>query len=123
MTALPLRIAIRLSGVFLLTAIVLVAVSLSRAPVWLLGLYLGAGGFSALLYGYDKRAAAQVAWRISEATLQTIDRVGGIIGGLAAQALFRHKTSKTGFGATTAVVYALHVVALGALIAGLYDLG
>ena len=32
MTALPLRIAIRLSGAFLLLAIVLFAVSLSRAP-------------------------------------------------------------------------------------------
>ena len=123
MTALPLRIAIRLSGAFLLLAIVLFAVSLSRAPAWVFWYYLGAGAASAALYGYDKHAAAQGAWRISEATLHTVDMAGGIIGGLAGQALFRHKTSKTGFGATTAVVYALHVVALGALIAGLYDLG
>lgn len=123
MTALPLRVAIRLSGAFLLTAIVLVAVSLSRAPVWLLWLYLGAGGFSALLYGYDKRAAAQGAWRISEATLHTVDMAGGIIGGLAAQALFRHKTSKTEFAIVTAAVYAIHVIALAALIAGVYRLG
>jgi len=123
MTALPLRIAIRLSGAFLLVAVVLVGLSLSRAPDWLLWLYLGAGALSAFLYAYDKRAAVQGAWRISESTLHMIDLAGGIIGGLAAQALFRHKTSKTEFAIVTAAVYAIHVIALAALIAGLYRLG
>ena len=43
------------------------------------------------LYGVDKRRAARGAWRISEATLHTIELLGGWPGALLGQRMFRHK--------------------------------
>ncbi|MEM1424614.1 MAG: DUF1294 domain-containing protein [Planctomycetota bacterium] len=52
---------------------------------------------SLTMYGLDKRAAKQGAWRIKEKTLHTADFLGGWPGGLLAQKLFRHKRRKAKF--------------------------
>ena len=42
--------------------------------------------------GLDKRKARKHQWRIPEATLFTIDLLGGVIGSIIGMRLFRHKT-------------------------------
>ena len=42
--------------------------------------------------GIDKRKAVKHAFRIPEATLFTIARIGGSIGSIAGMYFFRHKT-------------------------------
>ncbi len=72
-------------------------VVLDQLPVILLASY---GLFSAvayLLYRADKSAAEQGRWRTSEATLHTIDLLGGWPGALVARHAFRHKTTKQPF--------------------------
>ena len=45
-----------------------------------------------LLYGIDKYKAKKGQWRISEATLLTMDAISGSIGALAGMRLWHHKT-------------------------------
>ncbi|MDR0805271.1 MAG: DUF1294 domain-containing protein [Enterobacteriaceae bacterium] len=49
------------------------------------------------LYRADKRAAIKNSWRIKESTLLWCGLLGGWFGALAAQRIYRHKTSKTQF--------------------------
>lgn len=56
-------------------------------------------------------------------TLHAIDLAGGIAGGLVAQALLIHKTSKAGFALVTFGIALIHAVALTALLAGAFELG
>ena len=115
------RAAWRLGAAGLLLAILLCATLAARVPGWLVIAYLGAGVVSIAAYWLDKRAAEAGQWRISEATLHGIDFAGGIIGGLAAQALLRHKTSKPDFGLVTGRVVLIHIFGLAALIAGVFE--
>lgn len=48
-------------------------------------------------YYLDKRAAVRHAWRVPENTLHTLEFLGGWLGALLAQKIFRHKTSKKSF--------------------------
>ena len=50
-----------------------------------------------VLYGHDKNAAQAGEWRTSEGTLLMLGLLGGWPGGIVAQQMFRHKTSKTEF--------------------------
>ena len=50
-----------------------------------------------LLFGWDKRLAVQQSWRIPESNLLFIALVGGTLGSIAAQHLFKHKTRKQPF--------------------------
>jgi uncharacterized membrane protein YsdA (DUF1294 family) len=92
---------------------------LGRAPDWLVGAYLIMSPVSAIAYWLDKRAAQAGAWRIPEVRLHGLDLVGGIIGGLLAQAAFHHKTAKPRFAVVTWGIVALHAAGLAALSAGL----
>ena len=47
----------------------------------------------------------------------------GIIGGLLAQHVLRHKTYKPGFVTVTALITALHVLTLGLIMFGVYAPG
>jgi uncharacterized membrane protein YsdA (DUF1294 family) len=66
---------------------------------------------------------AGLRWRTPERTLHAIDLAGGIAGGLVAQALLIHKTSKAGFALVTFGIALIHAVALTALLAGAFELG
>ena len=79
-------------------------------------LYGFAGVISALFYMFDKSAARRGDWRVSERTLHIIDFCCGIIGGLLAQEVVRHKTSKPSFRRVTWAIAALHAFALAAII-------
>lgn len=50
-----------------------------------------------IAYGFDKIAAEKGEWRTPESTLHFLDLAGGWPGGLAAQRLLRHKSSKSSF--------------------------
>jgi uncharacterized membrane protein YsdA (DUF1294 family) len=114
---------LRIGAAIVIVAIALLAVSLGRAPLWLIGLYAGVGVLSFGNYWVDKRAAITNRWRTSEAKLHGLDLVGGIAGGLVAQVALRHKTSKPEYALVTAGIAVLHVAGLIALIFGVYDLG
>jgi uncharacterized membrane protein YsdA (DUF1294 family) len=117
-----LVVIIRIIGAALLLLLVLAAVLLGLAPLWVLVAYLMLGLVSFGVYGFDKRAARRGDWRVTEASLHGIDLIGGIAGGLLSQALFRHKTRKPGFVALTAAIAFAHLAALGTLAFGLWRL-
>lgn len=101
------------------TAIVMLAaavVLLGRAPAALLVAYLTLGVTSIAVYWFDKRAAEADRWRVSERSLHTIDLIGGIAGGLVAQHLLRHKTSKQSFAVATLMIAVLHISVLTGLL-------
>ena len=64
---------------------------------WVLVVYALLGFLSFSLYWYDKNASLRKAWRIPENTLHLIDLLGGWLGAILAQQLFRHKTKKINF--------------------------
>ena len=66
-------------------------------PTFLLGIYGVASLISFGAYAKDKAAARDNTWRVPEAHLHLVDVLGGWPGGLVAQDLLRHKTSKTSF--------------------------
>lgn len=86
-------------------------------PTWLPLLYVAMGGLSFAVYWYDKAAAMSGAWRVPEATLHTIDMLSGIVGGLVAQVVLRHKTRKTSFVAATSVIVLVHAAVAAAVLA------
>ena len=112
------RESYRVYAAFLMIIVLLVAITLDRAPIWLAAAYAVLGALSFALYAVDKRRAETNAWRTPEATLHGVDLVGGIIGGLLAQHILRHKTAKVSFGVVTAGIAGLHVLFLLAIAAG-----
>lgn len=50
-----------------------------------------------IAYGWDKRAAQYGNWRIPERTLHAFSLLGGTLGAIAGQKIFRHKTRKNSF--------------------------
>ena len=105
-----------------LLAFALMAGALLGHVPWLFtGLYAGMGLISLLLYGTDKRFAEQRKWRISEATLLGIDLCFGIMGGLIGQQVYRHKTRKQAYVATTLLITGVHLLWLGGLALGFID--
>jgi uncharacterized membrane protein YsdA (DUF1294 family)/cold shock CspA family protein len=96
---------------------------LDRFPFWIGLLYIIGGATSWLLYQADKRAARRREWRAPERRLHLADLAFGIVGGLLAQHVLRHKTYKPGFVTITALITALHVLTLGLIMFGVYAPG
>lgn len=113
------RNANRVLAGFALTVLLMAAIILHRAPLWLGASYLLLGAASAVACLLDKRFSEAAKWRIPEIQLHAIDLCFGIIGGLLAQHSFRHKTGKPSFRLVTWAIAALHGAALAALLAGL----
>lgn len=98
-------------------------IMLGRFPVWVGLLYLIGGIAAFLFYQADKRAAARREWRAPERRLHLADLAFGVVGGLLAQHVLRHKTYKPGFVTVTALITALHVLTLGLIMLGVYAPG
>jgi uncharacterized membrane protein YsdA (DUF1294 family) len=113
-----ISILVRLAGAAVIFGLVLFAVSLGRVPINILWIYLALGALSLGNYWRDKRAAQRDESRVPERSLHLLDFVFGIVGGLVAQVLFRHKTSKTEFATMSALIAAIHIVVLTLLITG-----
>ena len=102
-----------------LALLVLLAIGSGHAPIWFGLLYTLMGAASAALYRFDKLYALEGRYRVSETNLHMVDLAFGIIGGLAAQELYRHKTVKPRFVGTTWAIALVHVLGLSALALGL----
>jgi uncharacterized membrane protein YsdA (DUF1294 family)/cold shock CspA family protein len=116
------RLGLRLAVATGLALLALLAVATGRAPIWLAFGYTLMGVFSAALYRFDKLYALEGRYRVSETNLHVVDLAGGIIGGLAAQELYRHKTVKPSFVGTTWVIALLHLLGLAVLALGPFQL-
>ncbi len=98
-------------------------VMLDHIPEWVGLLYIIGGIATFMFYQADKRAAEKREWRAPERRLHLADLTFGIIGGLVAQHVLRHKTYKPGFVMITALITALHVLTLGLIMFGVYAPG
>ncbi len=78
----------------------------------LLCLYAVMGVATLIAYRMDKVAALRGQWRISEATLHTMELCFGWPGAWLAQKLFRHKCSKTSYQVEFWIVVVLNLVAV-----------
>lgn len=101
-----------------LVGTLLVGMLLGALPAWLVACYLAMGGLSFALYRADKTYALAGQWRLPEMLLLGVDLCCGIIGGLVAQAIFRHKTRKISYIAQVALITLVHGLWLGALANG-----
>lgn len=114
-----LKLGLRTAAATLMTLLILWAIAGDHAPVWLGLLYAAMGTASALLYRFDKLYALTGKYRVSEANLHMVDLAFGIIGGLAAQEVYRHKTVKPRFVTTTWTIALIHTLGLAVLAFGL----
>ncbi|HTO27875.1 MAG TPA: DUF1294 domain-containing protein [Devosia sp.] len=112
------KLGLRTAAATLMTLLILWAIATDRAPQWIGLLYAAMGAGSALLYRFDKLYALTGKYRVSETNLHVVDLSFGIIGGLAAQEVYRHKTVKPRFVATTWGIALLHTLGLAALAFG-----
>ncbi len=62
------------------------------------------------LFWWDKDAARNGGWRVSEASLLQFAFFGGSLGAVAAQRLLRHKTRKEPFRTYLLAILILHAV-------------
>lgn len=115
------KLGLRTAAATLMTLLILWGIGTDRAPLWLGLVYVGMGVASALLYRFDKLYALTGKYRVSENNLHVVDLGFGIIGGLAAQEVYRHKTVKPRFVATTWAIALFHTLALAVLAFGLLD--
>jgi len=116
------KIGLRTAAATVMTLLILLAIGTDRAPLWLGGTYALMGAAAALLYRFDKLYALNGRWRVSETNLHAVDLCFGIIGGLAAQEVYRHKTVKPRFVAATWAIALLHVLGLAMLALGWVDI-
>jgi uncharacterized membrane protein YsdA (DUF1294 family)/cold shock CspA family protein len=116
----PMRVTVRIVGALVIATAVVCCVVSGRAPNWLAACYVVGAAISFSAYWLDKQAARRRAWRTREETLHVLDLAFGIAGGLLAQGVLRHKSSKLSFAIMSAIIFALHMTALGLVLAG-YD--
>jgi uncharacterized membrane protein YsdA (DUF1294 family)/cold shock CspA family protein len=103
----------------LLVGLLFVGLFFDQLPWPLAGAYAAMGLFSFLAYGRDKQFAEGGQWRISEVTLLGLDLCFGVVGGLLGQDIFRHKTRKPGYVATTLLISAVHLLWIAGFAFGL----
>ena len=116
------KLGLRTAAATLMTLLILWAIGAERAPQWVGLLYAAMGAGSALLYRFDKLYALTGKYRVSENNLHVVDMAFGIIGGLAAQEVYRHKTVKPRFVATTWAIALAHTLGLAALAFGWFGM-
>jgi uncharacterized membrane protein YsdA (DUF1294 family)/cold shock CspA family protein len=111
----------RFFGALALVVLLAAGVTLGRIPLELAAAYAAMSVVSLIAYRMDKGFATANQWRTSEATLLGLDFCFGLPGGLLGQALFRHKTRKPRFAASTALILAMHLAWLAAFVSGALD--
>lgn len=81
-------------------------------PLW----YAAMSLVSFLSYRHDKVAAERGRWRTPERSLHLLDLAGGWPGGLLAQQVLRHKSSKPAFRVAFWITVALNIAAFAWLL-------
>ena len=119
----PMRVTIRVVAALVFTTLLVSCVALGNMSPWLLLPYGVASVLSFALYQYDKQMAEAGAWRVSELHLHALDLAFGIPGGLLAQGILRHKSSKISFAVTTIMIQSLHTAVLVAVLFDVVRLG
>lgn len=114
-------LGLRTAAATMMTLLILWAIGAHHVSPWISVVYAGMGLASALLYRFDKLYAMTKQWRVSESNLHIMDFSFGIIGGLCAQEVYRHKTVKPRFVATTWAIALFHTVVLAFLAFGWFD--
>jgi uncharacterized membrane protein YsdA (DUF1294 family) len=99
---------------FALTFLVLMclAVFLETLPLFVLAIYAATSLLAYILYWVDKRAAENGTQRTPESSLQLLSLAGGWPGGLFAQRIFRHKSTKKSFQFVYWVTVFLNIIIL-----------
>jgi uncharacterized membrane protein YsdA (DUF1294 family) len=69
-----------------------------------------------IVYGIDKRKAANGTWRTKESTLHLLELLGGWPGAFAAQRIFHHKSAKLKFQIVYWLIVAAHLAGWGVWI-------
>ena len=118
-----LGVSTRVFGAAVILALLSANIFGDRLPVWVAALYLIGGVGSFLLYRGDKQASVDGGWRKPELRLHLADLTFGIVGGLFAQHVLRHKTYKQSFVTETALITVVHVLMLGFILFGVYAPG
>lgn len=77
-----------------------IAVALKTLPLSVFAIYCAASLLTFIVYWSDKRAARNGAQRTPENTLHLLSLLGGWPGGLFAQRMFSHKSTKHSFQMT-----------------------
>jgi uncharacterized membrane protein YsdA (DUF1294 family) len=77
--------------------VVMVAVFSGKVVPMVLAVYVLGSAVTFFIYAWDKSAAKNNGWRTPENTLHLLGLLGGWPGGLVAQRLLRHKSSKPRF--------------------------
>lgn len=93
----------------------LIVAAVWSPPYWAPAVYIGTSAAAFLVYGIDKAAAREGAWRTSESTLIVLGLIGGWPGAIVAQQLLRHKTRKVSFQTLFWVSVVVNVVVFVAL--------
>ena len=88
------------------------AVFLETLPLFVLVIYSATSLLTFILYWSDKRAAENGTQRTPESTLQLLSLVGGWPGGLFAQRIFRHKSTKKSFQFVYWAIVFINIAAL-----------
>lgn len=89
-----------------------VAVMAGKLPAIILLIYAGLSTLTFALYWKDKRAAENATHRTPESTLQSLSLIGGWPGGLFAQRMLHHKSSKKSFQLVYWVMVILNLTGL-----------
>lgn len=66
-------------------------------------------------FGWDKYCAERNLYRLPEKTLLTLAAIGGALGGMAGQRVFRHKTRKEPFRTYLNILAVVNVAGIVAL--------
>jgi uncharacterized membrane protein YsdA (DUF1294 family) len=122
-------IAIILSGSVILLAAMSallrqVAQLEGREPLLILVAYLATSIVTFFMYAYDRRAAKEKGWRISERTLHLLELMGGWPGALWGQRHLRHKVDWKGefrFKIVTLMIAIVHIAFWVLWSAGIVD--
>ncbi|CAI2785521.1 Protein of uncharacterised function (DUF1294) [Serratia grimesii] len=93
---------------YALLGLALIASLFFLHPIWMW--WLLANLLTLVVYGADKFAARKGWQRVPESTLLVFGLVGGWVGAIAGQQLFRHKTQKQPFKSWFIVSVILNVV-------------
>ncbi|WP_436715833.1 cold shock and DUF1294 domain-containing protein [Roseiconus lacunae] len=89
---------------------------LGRLPNYVFAHYLISSVITFFVYAWDKSAAVAKRWRTAENSLHLCDLLGGWPGGILAQQLYRHKTSKRSFQVAFWVTVAANCGAVALLL-------